>query len=155
MFLGTRLGLGVRALYELAILPGRRSAVRDLAQTCGTTEAVLRRILLRLRAAGYLEAQKGRAGGFRLVQDPQAIRIAAVAQVLEEKPVLTLGRPRRGLGALPPDCPTLPFWQALEERFLAELEKATLADVIALAGEAARSLGRARRKARSRRRSRR
>lgn len=138
MLLGTRLGYGVRALYELALSPERRSAVRDLAQQCGTTEAVLRRILLDLRAAGYLEAQKGRMGGFRLIKDPQAIKIADVARVLEREPVLALGGLRRDALRLEPDCPTYPFWQALEEKFLGELAQATLADVIALASTAER-----------------
>lgn len=136
MLLGARLGHGVRALYELAILPERRSAVRDLAQKCGTTEAVLRRILLELRAAGYLEAQKGRVGGFRLLKDPQEIKIADIAKILEREPALTLGGMRRDLLAVDPQCPTYPFWRAFEEKFLAELAQATLADVIALAGEA-------------------
>lgn len=134
MLLGTRLGYGVRALYELALSPERRSAVRDLAQRCGTTEAVLRRILLDLRAAGYLEAQKGRLGGFRLIQEPQAIKIVEVAKVLERQPALILGGTRRDLLSVDPACPTYPFWQSLEEKFLGELSQATLADVIALAG---------------------
>ncbi len=136
MLLGARLAHGVRALYELAILPERRSAVRDLAKTCGTTEAVLRRILLELRAAGYLEAQKGRVGGFRLLKDAQEIKIAEVARILEREPVLALGAVRRDLVSVDPPCPTYPFWQAVEEKFLADLAQATLADVIAWAGAA-------------------
>lgn len=139
MLLGTRLGYGVRALYELALSPQRRSAVRDLAQRCGTTEAVLRRILLDLRAAGYLEAQKGRVGGFRLIKEPQAVKIADVAKVLEREPVLILGGMRRDILRVDPACPTHPFWQSLEEKFLGELGQATLADVIALAGAAERA----------------
>lgn len=136
MLLGKRLGYGVRALYELAILPERRSAVRDLAKKCGTTEAILRRILLDLRAAGILEAQKGRMGGFRLVKEPQEIKIAEVAEVLEREPALALGGARRDLMAPQPDCPAYPFWRSLEDKFLQELGQATLADVIALAREA-------------------
>lgn len=138
MLLGARLAHGVRALYELAILPERRSAVRDLAQKCGTTEAILRRILLDLRAAGYLEAQKGRVGGFRLVKDPQEIKLIDVAKVLEREPAVALGGMRRDLLPLEPQCPTYLFWQTMEAKFLGEVSQATLADVIALAGEAER-----------------
>lgn len=155
MLLGTRLGYGVRALYELALSPERRSAVRDLAQRCGTTEAVLRRILLDLRAAGYLEAQKGRVGGFRLVKEPQAIKIAEVAKILEREPAVILGGMRRDILRVDPACPTYPFWQSLEEKFLGELGQATLADVIALAGTAERpqALPRGRPKAKRARRT--
>lgn len=155
MLLGARLAHGVRALYELAILPERRSAVRDLAKTCGTTEAVLRRILLELRAAGYLEAQKGRVGGFRLLKDAQEINIAEVARILEREPVLALGALRQDLLAVDPQCPTYPFWRSIEEKFLTDLAQATLADVIAWAGEAKglAEVRRGRAKAKSRRRT--
>ncbi len=136
MLLGMRLASGVRALYALALLPERRSAVRELAKTCGVSEPFLRRIFLDLRAKGYLEAQKGRVGGFKLVKEPQDIKIADLAKILEKEPTLALGRAGRDLLTPDPSCPTYAFWETLEEKFMQEMDKLTLADVIALAGEA-------------------
>lgn len=133
MLLGVRLATGIRALFELALLPERRSAVRDLARKCRTTEPFLRRILLDLRARGYLDAQKGRVGGFVLLRKPEEIKISDLAKVLEKEPMLALGRVNRDLLALDPTCPTYPFWKDLEGKFLEELERLTLADVLAQA----------------------
>ncbi len=135
MLVGIRLGSGIRALYELSRLPERRSAVRELAKACGVGEPFLRRILLDLRAKGYLEAQKGRVGGFTLVKDPREIKIADLAKTLEKQPTLVLGRVRRDLWAPDPSCPTYPFWANVEDKFLRDLESMTLADVIAVAKE--------------------
>ena len=136
MLVGMRLASGIRALYELALLPERRSAVREIAKSCGVSEPFLRRIFLDLRAKGYLEAQKGRAGGFKLIKEPQTIKIADLANILEKEPALVLGRVRRDLIPVDPSCPTYPFWKGLEDKFMQDMEKLTLADVIALAGEA-------------------
>lgn len=136
MLVGMRLASGIRALYELALLPERRSAVREIAKSCGVSEPFLRRIFLDLRAKGYLEAQKGRAGGFKLIKEPQAIKIADLANILEKEPALVLGRVRRDLIPVDTSCPTYPFWKGLEDKFMQDMEKLTLADVIALAGEA-------------------
>ncbi len=136
MLVGMRLASGIRALYELALLPERRSAVREIAKSCGVSEPFLRRIFLDLRAKGYLEAQKGRAGGFKLIKEPQTIRIVDLANILEKEPALVLGRVRRDLIPVDASCPTYPFWKGLEDKFMQDMEKLTLADVIALAGEA-------------------
>lgn len=144
MLLGMRLACGIRALYELAILPERRSAVWELARKCGVSEPFLRRILLDLRAKGYVEAQKGREGGFRLVKEPGQIKIKDLIGALEKSPVVVLGRTRRDLVSVDASCPTYPFWKDLEEKFHAEIGERTLADVIALAKEAPAPAKRAR-----------
>ncbi len=133
MLVGARLVTGVRALYELALLPERRSAVWELARKIGVSEPFLRRILLDLRAKGFVEAQKGRVGGFRLVKDPQNIKIRDLMGILEKSPVLALGRVQRNLTAVDESCPTYPFWKELEEKFFNALGEKTLADVIAVA----------------------
>jgi Rrf2 family protein len=133
MLVGARLANGVRALYELALLPERRSAVWELARKIGVSEPFLRRILLDLRAKGFVEAQKGRVGGFRLVKDPQNIKIRDLMGILEKSPVLALGRVQRNLTAVDESCPTYPFWKELEGKFLNALGEKTLADVIAVA----------------------
>jgi len=133
MLVGARLANGVRALYELALLPERRSAVWELARKIGVSEPFLRRILLDLRAKGYVEAQKGRVGGFRLVKEPQNIKIRDLVGILEKSPVLAFGRAQRNLTAVDESCPTYPFWKDLEEKFYSTLGEKTLADVIAVA----------------------
>lgn len=133
MLVGTRLASGIRALYELSRLPESRSPVRELARKCGVGEPFLRRVLLDLRARGYLEAQKGRVGGFRLVKKPQEIKIADLAKALERQPTVIFGRVRQDLMTLDPTCPTYPFWAKIEDKFLQDLENLTLADVTAMA----------------------
>lgn len=136
MILGRRLGYGMRLLYELASSPGEYVTVREVAERCGAPELFLRRILMDLRKAGYTEAQKGRAGGFRLVKNPDEVKLAEMLNVLEGEPVLVLGKLRRD-GYIPePDSPTYQFWANVEKKFLEELGSYTLADLTQMAAVA-------------------
>ncbi|WP_404987357.1 RrF2 family transcriptional regulator [Candidatus Hadarchaeum sp.] len=122
----------LRLLLLLARDPGKFQSVRDLAQQEGLPEAFVRQVLLRLRKAGFLEAQKGRVGGYKLAKPPKRIRLAVVVRALDENLFLALageGR-RRGLSQPEKDCPTAPFWDRLERTFWEALEETTLADLL-------------------------
>lgn len=130
-----RIGYGLRLLYDLAANAEDFQSARALAESYRVPETFLRRILMDLRRAGFVEAQKGRIGGYKLAKRPEEIRIAQVIRALEPEGLeLGYGRVagRAGVVSLPQSCPTWPFWNRLEEKFLRELEAATLADLIAL-----------------------
>ncbi len=130
-----RIGYGLRLLYDLAVNAEDFQSARVLAESYKVPETFLRRILMDLRRAGFVEAQKGRIGGYKLAKKPEEIKIAQVIRALEpeglELGFAQLGG-RAGAVSLPKSCPTWPFWNRLEEKFLRELEEATLADLIAL-----------------------
>jgi len=91
-----------------------------------------------LRRAGFVEAQKGRIGGYKLAKKPEEIKVGAVIRALEPGALeLAYGQLRgRGAGVHPVDksCPTWPFWNRLETQLLKDLENTTIADLVAMRG---------------------
>ncbi len=136
MFTSKRVVYGLRTLWDLATKPEAFQSAHTLAEAYKAPETFLRRVLMDLRRAGFVEAQKGRIGGYKLARKPQDITVGAVIRALEPEAMeLAYGQVRgRGSRIQPVDenCPTWPFWNRLETKFLAELEKATLADLLAL-----------------------
>ena len=134
MLTSKRVVYGLRILYDLASSKEGFQSAHTLASTYQVPEAFLRRILMDLRRAGFVEAQKGRVGGYKLARRPEDIKVKAVVQTLEPEAMeLVFGRVRgRGANLQPVNksCPTWPFWERLESVFLAELERATLADLL-------------------------
>lgn len=134
MITSKRLGYGVRILYELATKPTGYHSAREIADGYHVPEAFVRKILLDLRRAGVVTAQKGRTGGYRLARSPQEIKLDQVIKALEpETPVLVYGKVRGGGYPMNEGCPTVPFWRQLEACFIQELAGSTLADVVGLA----------------------
>lgn len=130
-----RVGYGLRILYDLAVNAEEFQSARTLAESYKVPETFLRRVLMDLRRAGLVEAQKGRIGGYKLARKPEEISIAEVIKVLEPEGLeLAYAQisGRAGTFSLPRSCPTWPFWNRIEGKFLKELEQATLADLIAL-----------------------
>ncbi len=136
MITNKRLGYGLCVLYDLATRGEGFYSARDLAEGYRVPEAFIRRILLDLRRAGVVTAEKGRTGGYQLARRPEEIKLGVVLKTLEpETPGLVYGRLRgRGSGfKVDEECPVGPFWMSLEQKFTQMLAESTLADVLALA----------------------
>jgi Rrf2 family protein len=132
MITSKRLGYGVCVLYELATRKDGYHSARDIASGYRVPEAFVRKVLLDLRRAGLVTAQKGRTGGYRLARAPTAINLGQLIKALEpETPTLIYGR-QRGRGfVMGEDCPVGPFWKAIEDKFTEAMAESTLADVVA------------------------
>lgn len=136
MLTSRRIVYGLRILCDLATNAEGFQSAHTLAEVYQAPETFLRRILMDLRRAGFVEAQKGRIGGYKLARKPEEIKVGMVIRALEPEALeLAYGQLRgRGAGVQPVDksCPTWPFWNRLESKLLEELEKTTIAEVIAM-----------------------
>lgn len=133
MITSKRLGYGVCVLYELATREDGYHSARDIADGYRVPEAFVRKILLDLRRAGLVTAQKGRTGGYRLAHAPNEIKLGQLIKALEpETPNLVYGRQRGGGYVTSEDCPVGPFWEGIETTFTQALNDSTLADVVTL-----------------------
>ena len=125
-------------LCDLATNREGFQSAHTLAGIYQAPETFLRRILMDLRRAGFVEAQKGRIGGYKLAKKPEEIKVGAVIRALEPGALeLAYGQLRgRGAGVHPVDksCPTWPFWNRLETQLLKDLENTTIADLVAMRG---------------------
>ncbi len=131
MTLTKRTDYGLRILYELAHRPDHRHSARALATEHEVPEAFLRKILMDLRQAGIVAAQRGRTGGYRLAADPEEIMLSSVLKALNSQVVrlpCTADMPCERDG----DCPVRPLWRYLEQRFAEELDRVSLAFVLEL-----------------------
>ncbi len=131
MTLTRRTDYGVRILYELAAQPDRYHSARRLADRHQVPEAFLRKILMDLRQAGIVAAQRGRNGGYRLAAEPEEISLAQVLDALDSQ-VIRLPCVSGTTCSLDGDCPVWPLWRHLEERFTRELESIDMSLVIDL-----------------------
>lgn len=120
----------VRAMLELAVAD--ETITREhISQAQDIPVAFLQNILMELRLAGYVEAQRGRDGGFRLAKPANEITIADVVRAVSG-PLATVR------GVRPPAVeyhgaamPLKDVWLALRANIREVLEGVTLADVIA------------------------
>ena len=75
----------LRVLIYLGLQPADRlSTIHDIADHYGVSENHLMKVVHGLSRLGYVDAVRGRGGGLRLAQKPQAISIGAVARATED-----------------------------------------------------------------------
>ncbi|MFH1609341.1 MAG: Rrf2 family transcriptional regulator [Candidatus Bipolaricaulota bacterium] len=154
MITSKRLGYGVCVLYELATREDGYHSARDIADGYRVPEAFVRKILLDLRRAGLVTAQKGRTGGYRLAHAPKAIKLGQLIKALEpETPNLVYGRQRGGGYVTGEEGPVGPFWKGIETKFTQALADSTLADVVTLSQAATKKRAAKGAKARGRKNS--
>lgn len=106
--------------------------VEKLATQLGLAKSHVMKIVAQLAKAGYLETTRGRGGGIRIAQDPDAIRIGDVVRLIE---------PDMGVVAClkdePTTCPFLPrcalkgAMAQAAEAFIDNLNKQTLDSILA------------------------
>lgn len=131
MTLTRRTDYGVRILYELAADPDRYHSARELAERHQVPEAFLRKILMDLRQAGIVAAQRGRTGGYRLAAEPEDISLSKVLDALDSQ-IVRLPCGSAAECSRDGDCPVWPLWRHLEARFADELANIDLGLVVQL-----------------------
>lgn len=132
MELNTRGRYAVMAMADLA-KHGQAGSVplSAIADRQLISLAYLEQLFLKLRRAGLVESERGRAGGYRLVRDAALISVAEVMSAVEEDVRMT----RCASETAPPclgtkRCLTHGLWEALGDEIAAFLSRVTLADVL-------------------------
>ena len=128
-----RFAVAVHVLAVLAYKEGEAVTSAALAGSVNTNPVVIRRLLLLLQAAGFVETRKGAGSGSRLGRAPGRITLAEVYQAVEtEEPFASHSkRPNKA-------CPVGNCIQAELEKVFAsakaaleqELARTSLADIL-------------------------
>ncbi len=139
-----RFAVAVHVLAVLAYKEGEAVTSSLLASSVNTNPVVIRRLLLLLQAAGFIETRKGAGAGSRLRHPPQRINLAEVYQAVEtEEPFASHSkRPNQA-------CPVGNCIQESLDRVFAsaeaalqrELARTTLADVLESVQESCARVG--------------
>ena len=128
-----RFAVAVHVLAVLAYKEGEAATSALLAASVNTNPVVIRRLLLLLQVAGFIETRKGAGAGSRLSRPPGRITLAEVYQAVEtDEPFASHSkRPNK-------TCPVGNCIQAALEKVFAsaeaalqqDLAKTSLADIL-------------------------
>ncbi|MEN9236216.1 MAG: Rrf2 family transcriptional regulator, partial [Gloeomargarita sp. GMQP_bins_69] len=102
----------LKAMLELTLAASRQPvSVRTIARRQGIPAPFLEKLLLELRRAGLVVAQRGAQGGYRLAQPPETIRVQQILAAVGE-PLSTPEFPAHQ----PTDWVTRSLWRRLSEQ---------------------------------------
>ncbi|TGD98112.1 Rrf2 family transcriptional regulator [Methylobacterium nonmethylotrophicum] len=122
--------LSLRLLLYLGAAEGEAwTTTPAVARTFGVSLNHLQKVARGLTGAGYIEARQGRSGGVRLARRPEEVRLGAVVAELEG--IGCLVACARGPCPLAGRCILKHALDAAERSFVRELDRYTLADVLA------------------------
>jgi Rrf2 family protein len=134
MRLNARTDYALRAVVELAAAGGtaaRPVTSERLATAQGIPPKFLESILLQLRRAGIINAQRGPDGGYWLARPANGISLAEVIRVIDGPLANVRGQRPEALGYQGAAVALQEVWIALRASERAILELVTVADVVA------------------------
>ncbi len=122
----------LRVLIYAAVRPGSRCLTSDVATAFGMSRHHVVKVVNELRHLGYLDTTRGREGGFALARQPDRIRIGEVVRRTEGSMALVECFNRdTNTCPLSPACGLRGVLREAFDAFLAVLDRATLADLVA------------------------
>ncbi len=121
----------MRATLELAIANGGPLKREQISQAQEIPIAFLQNILMELRHAEIVEAQRGRDGGFRLARPASEITIADIVRAVSGPLATIRGSRPTAVDYKESAQPLREVWVALRTNIRAVLEHVTLADLAA------------------------
>ena len=115
----------------LASRDGEALTSKVLAKTYGTSPVVLRRVLVKLKAAGLVQTKRGVGGGSVLARDATTITVREVYEAVSEGSRLLPEFSKAGSGRVAPILADFvdELLADAEETLLEKLEGATVADM--------------------------
>lgn len=122
----------LRVLMYLALNEGRRATAAEIAGAYGISLHHLTKVVQTLGRAGWVQTVRGKGGGLALAQPAPDIRLGDVVRLCEgDGPVA----PCRGTGLgdcrIAPACRLAAYFEDARTAFYAELNRHTLADLVA------------------------
>ena len=121
----------LRTLMGLGAVAPDKLTVGQLSDAYGISVHHLLKVVNGLATLGYVETLRGKAGGARLAKAPEEIRIGTVVRQVEpEFGVVPCLRSGEAPCVIVPACRLKHLLASATERFLAELDQHTLADLL-------------------------
>lgn len=131
----------LRTLIYLALTTDRLVTIAEISEHYGISEAHLNKVVHQLGLAGDIETVRGKGGGLQLGRPPEAIRVGDVVRRCEPDLMLVPCFGEQGVCAIEPDCVLQKAMRGALTAFLKELNRYTLADLIASRRKLAALLG--------------
>lgn len=121
----------VRAVLELAIAPEGPVKGERIAQAQGIPVKFLENILIDLRHAGIVRAQRGAEGGYWLAKAPSQVTLGEVIRAVEGPIASVRGEPPEEMAYSGSAEHLQTVWIAVRASLRAVVDELTLADIVA------------------------
>jgi Rrf2 family iron-sulfur cluster assembly transcriptional regulator len=130
--LNTKGRYAVTAMADLAKFgAGEAIPLSAIAERQHISLAYLEQLFAKLRRAGLVESERGRAGGYRLGRPPSRITVAEIMRAVEEGIRMTRCAGEDSAPCIPGKrCLTHGLWDALGDQIAWFLDSVTLQEVI-------------------------
>ena len=121
----------LRVLMFLALRGERLATIPEIAAAYGISENHLMKVVHQLARSGVIESVRGKGGGIRLAQAPQAIRIGAIVRASEGAgPIVECLSEQPDSCRIAPVCRLSDILLRAIEAMYATLDEDTLAAVV-------------------------
>lgn len=122
----------LRVLMHVAVHDGERPTIAQIAAAYGISRNHVMKVVHQLGLAGFLETRRGQGGGIRLARPAREIIVGDVVRRTEpDMALVTCLEPGNGSCAITPACVLRGALQRATDAFLAELDRVSLADLVA------------------------
>ncbi len=121
----------LRTLIYLGLTTERIVTIAEISEHYGISEEHLNKVVHQLGLAGDVETVRGKGGGLRLARPPEVIHVREIVGRCEPDMVIVPCFAEPGGCAIEPDCVLQKAMQGALAAFLKELNRYTLADLIA------------------------
>lgn len=112
---------------------GEQMTLSELAKQEMLSEALIAKIMGKLRRGGVVKAVRGRTGGYELMEPPDDLSVAAVMRALGRPLFEGCYSPSESSGTPCPhlsDCTLRPIWDHLQSEVTHTLDQITIADLV-------------------------
>lgn len=131
MRLTTRTNLAMRVLMACGINEGKKLRTADIAERCNASVHHLLQVVNVLQDHGFVETQRGRTGGLRLMRKPDRVSVGEVFRLFESgTPFAECFDPERNTCPLSHNCRLRNYITRALEAFYHELDMVTLEDLV-------------------------
>ena len=141
MHLNVLTDYALRLLIALAVRPGERQGLGDIADRYAISRDHLRKISQRLSAAGMVKSWRGRGGGVGLAKATTEITVAEVVRIMEPDMAVVECLGNSSACRIEPVCRLKGVFARARSAFFQELEAVTLADCVSNTAELRGQLG--------------
>lgn len=121
----------LRILVYAAARPDQRCLTADVASAYGISRHHVVKVVNGLQHLGYIETTRGRAGGFRLAQEPEQIRVGDVVRRTESGMLVECFDRHTNTCPLSQACGLKGALAEAFAAFLAVLDHYSIADMVA------------------------
>jgi Rrf2 family nitric oxide-sensitive transcriptional repressor len=117
-------------IYAASLEQKQLVTIEETAKVFDVSRAHLKKVVLLLTRSGYLEAVRGRSGGFRLARPADQINLGAIVRLTEpDFGMVGCFQPDNNC-RITPACPLPSVINTALNRFLTTFDAYTLADVV-------------------------